>query len=241
MKKEDIFNAFEELDPKFVEEAAPRIKAAAWKSRILVKIIAFAAALVSTLACIIIPALLSGDGDSSFGGIFTSVPEELEPYKDSEYFEIIKKLHYDDEKRNNLPPSNNIMGESAVKESVEITDNQTKGVEESDRIKRTDKHIFYMDGLTLRIFSIDGENSAQVDSYTIAKKNTIDMGAGRELTETHRGSEIFLSDDAKTVTVISRMSGSESYKPHSYYGVSYTDVRSFDVSDPTNIQKKAEL
>ena len=241
MKKEDIFNAFEELDPKFVEEAAPKARARVWKSRVWVKAIAFAAVLVLVLGCIIIPTVLSGDGDSSFGDIFASVPAELKPYEDSEYFEIIKKLHYDDEKRNNLPPSENIYGEPAIKESVEVTDNQTKGVEESDMIKRTDKHIFYMDGLTLRIFTIDGENSALVDSYTIAKKNTIDVGAGRELTETHRGSEIFLSDDAKTVTVISRMYGSESYKPHYYYGVSYTDVRSFDVSDPTNIQKKAEL
>ena len=242
MKKEDIFNAFEELDPKFVEEAAPKARAVAWKSRVWTKIIAIAAAVVLVLGCIIIPTVLSGDGDSSFGDIFTSVPDELEAYKDSEYFEIIKKLHSDNEKRNNLPPSENIYGEPALKESVEVTDNQTKGVEESDKIKRTDKHIFYMDGLTLRIFSIDGENSALVDSYTIAKKNIIiDMGAGRELPETHYGSEIFLSDDAKTVTVISRMYGSESYKPHSSSGVSYTDVRSFDVSDPTNIQKKAEL
>ncbi|MBP3315230.1 MAG: beta-propeller domain-containing protein [Clostridia bacterium] len=241
MKKEDIFNAFEELDPKFVEEAAPKARAVAWKSRVWTKIIAIAAAVVLVLGCIIIPTVLSGDGDSSFGDIFTSVPDELEPYKDSEYFEIIKKLHSDNEKRNNLPPSENIYGEPVFKESVEVTDNQTKGVEESDKIKRTDKHIFYMDGLTLRIFSIDGENSVEVDSYTIAKKNTIDVGAGMELPETHNGSEIFLSDDAKTVTVISRMYGSESYKPHSYSGVSYTDVHSFDVSDPANIQKKAEL
>jgi hypothetical protein len=46
MKKEDIFNAFEELDPKFVEEAAPKGRARAWKSRVLVKAIAFAAVLV---------------------------------------------------------------------------------------------------------------------------------------------------------------------------------------------------
>jgi hypothetical protein len=97
-----------------------------------------------------------------------------------------------------------------------------------------------MDGLTLRIFSIEKENSAQVGCYTIVYKDKIDI-SGRPRSESHYGSEIFLSDDAKTVTVISRMYGSESYKPHSSSGVSYTDVRSFDVSDPTNIQKKAEL
>ena len=240
MKKEDIFNAFEELDPKFVDEAAPKARARVWKSRVWVKAIAFAAVLVLVLGCVIIPTVLSRDGDSSFEDIFASVPAELKPYENSEYFEIIKKLHYDDEKRNNLPPSENIYGEPVFKESVEVTDNQTKGVEESDRIKRTDKHIFYMDGLTLRIFSIEKENSAQVGCYTIVYKDKIDI-SGRPRSDSHYGSEIFLSDDAKTVTVISRMYGSESYKPHSSSGVSYTDVRSFDVSDPTNIQKKAEL
>ena len=157
MKKEDIFNAFEELDPKFVEEAAPKARAVAWKSRVWTKIIAIAAAVVLVLGCIIIPTVLSGDGDSSFGDIFTSVPDELEPYKDSEYFEIIKKLHSDNEKRNNLPPSENIYGEPVFKESVEVTDNQTK-----------QKYIYFM--LNVSIHNIPNINHNAYECYFIIIK-----------------------------------------------------------------------
>lgn len=237
MNKKDIFNAFEKLDPKFIEEAAPKENKGG-RTSLTFRLIAIAATLALVLGAVITAVVLLKDGGDD-GEVFAPIeqteqdtdnPEDdIEKYRNSEYFEIIQKIHSDNKKRNNLPPEENVYGEPSLNVSVEITDNQTKGVEESDKIKRTDKYIFYMDGLMLRIFTIDGENSVQVGRYTIPNF------------ESHYGSEIFLSDDAKTVTVISKIYGSESYRPNGFYGVSYTEVHSLDVTDPTSIKEKEKL
>ena len=102
---------------------------------------------------------------------------------------------------------------------VEVTDNQTEGVIEADRIKRTDKHIFYLDGYVLRVFSIAGEDSKELGSIDLF----VEKYAPTDW-------EFFLSADGKTVTMLMNTSY-----------VQETTVISLDVSDPANILEKDRI
>lgn len=105
--------------------------------------------------------------------------------------------------------------ESSDNESsyVEVTDNQVAGIIESDLIKRTDKHIFYMYGNTIAAYSIKGEQSEQVGSIQI------DIG---------RTQGFFLSKDCSTIAVLTKK-----YEN----GKDYTAIVTVDVNDPANMKK----
>ena len=217
MRKNDIFDAFERLDPKFVEEAAPNINKKA-KRPLAFRLIAIAACIALLVTGVVIGTLLlNREGDQQ--DATDEIPERIKQYQDSEYFEVIRKFDEYYEYRANIPPVNIYGGVES--HNVKVTDNQTKGVEEQDKIKRTETHIFYMDEKWLRAFSIDGENSVEVGSCQVSSQTN---------------NEILLSEDGKTVTVISNMNVIESD-----HGVSYTDLHSFDVSDPENITKKSSV
>jgi uncharacterized secreted protein with C-terminal beta-propeller domain len=225
MKKEDIFEALGDIDADVVLSAAPKMPARK-KNTFVLRLVAVAACIALLVSAVVVSTLLLNREDENQPDVPSepaeaTLPERLEKYKDSEYIEVIKAF---DSFLNpeTKPPSNGVIagifGSSA---NVEITDNQVKGIEEADKIKRTDKHIFYMDGEYLRIFTINGKESVEVGSHWIS--STL-------------GNQFFLSDDAKTVTVISKMDYMESD-----HGVSYTDVYSLDVSDPSNITQKVKL
>ena len=217
MKKNDIFDAFESLDPKFVEEAAPNINKKA-KRPLAFRLIAIAACIALLVTGVVVGTLLlNRDGDQQ--DATDEIPERIKQYQDSEYFEVIRKFDEYYEYRANTPPVNIYGGVES--HNVKVTDNQTKGVEEQDKIKRTETHIFYMDEKWIRAFSIDGENSVEVGSCQVSSQTN---------------NEILLSEDGKTITVISHMNVIESD-----HGVSYTDLHSFDVSDPENITKKSSV
>ena len=217
MRKNDIFDAFESLDPKFVDEAAPNINKKA-KRPLAFRLIAIAACIALLVTGVVVGTLLlNREGDPQ--DATDEIPERIKQYQDSEYFEVIRKFDEYYEYRANTPPVNIYGGEES--HNVKVTDNQTKGVEEQDKIKRTETHIFYMDETWIRAFSIDGENSVEVGSCQVSSQTN---------------NEILLSEDGKTVTVISHMNVMESD-----HGVSYTDLHSFDVSDPENITKKATV
>ena len=112
----------------------------------------------------------------------------------------------------------------------EATDNQVDGVIEADLIKRTDKYIFYLDrfggGAVLRVYSIAGEDSVQISEHKITfSGNATDVYYGQM--------EFYLSKDANAVTVLAPGYSRE-------VGV-YTELISLDVSDVTNIHKKASV
>lgn len=112
----------------------------------------------------------------------------------------------------------------------EATDNQVDGVIEADLIKRTDKYIFYLDrfggGAILRVYSIAGEDSVQISEHKITfSGNATDVYYGQM--------EFYLSKDANAVTVLAPGYSRE-------VGV-YTELISLDVSDVTNIHKKASV
>ncbi len=105
---------------------------------------------------------------------------------------------------------------------TEITDNQVAGIAEADRIKRTDKYIFYLDENTLRVYSIEGLESKEL--------NRIPLLGGTKNYYVNQW-ELYLSADGKTVTVMA-MYGKETPQ---------VCVISLDVSDIHNITEKNRL
>lgn len=116
---------------------------------------------------------------------------------------------------------------------VETTDNQVSGVIEGDLVKRTTSHIFYLSPqrgngayeYQLRVYSIEGVQSALVSSYTIPSPNG--------LISYYANVEAYLSQDGETLTVIGSCYR-ERFKQSSEL---FTELISLDISDPTNIRE----
>ena len=109
----------------------------------------------------------------------------------------------------------------------EVTDNQVEGVIEADLMKRSDQYIYYLYNEYLLVYSIDGTQSKLVGTHTCIPDN-------QSVSWNGYGSQLFLSNDCKTLTVI--MSSLE-YDPTN---VGCT-LFSLDVSDPTNIREKKQV
>ncbi len=220
MKKNDIFDAFEKLDPKFVEEAAPNIDKKARKP-LAFRLVAIAACIaLLTTGVVIGTLLLSREEDEQQPDMTDEIPERIKQYQDSEYFEVIRSLDEYFEYMETLDIVHEYNGSSAS--NVQITDNQTHGIEEEDFIKRTNTHIFYSDGDYIRAFSIDGAESVEVGSYhvkPVSAGNVYDI-------------DILLSEDGKTITAICNSR---------YEGIANAEVYSLDVSDPTQITQRAMI
>lgn len=106
----------------------------------------------------------------------------------------------------------------------EVTDNQVSGVVEGDLFKRSDRYLYYIKDDTLLVYSIQGEDSALVGSYIM------DSTAW----STFYNKEMYLSQDCKTVTVISFGFLSKEFR-------TYTVLTQLDVSDPGNITLKRQI
>ena len=238
MKKNSWYRALSLADDKYIAEASPDNVVRRKKSRRFVSIAA-ACACLALVVCnlwLFIP--------------FNTTPPSVSQYKDSEYYDLIQKLNvltYQPPKYKNnaeklwagMKNWNRIFlatKEDNVAESIaptdgmadyqEITDNQVEGIIEADRIKRSDTHIYYLDNNMLRIFSIDKEDTTEVGSYTIYD------GSDSYLYKW----EFYLSNDCRTVTVIS-----QNYTKSNSNSNSYVNLISLDVSDPANIAEKEKF
>lgn len=121
----------------------------------------------------------------------------------------------------------------------EATDNQVDGVIEADLIKRTDKYIFYLDrdyaSATIRVYSIAGENSDKVATYSVSFWNEFSHVYASD-------SEFYLSQDANTITfIVHGHHNNDESESMFYTNKLYTEIISIDVSDVTNIHKKASV
>ena len=112
----------------------------------------------------------------------------------------------------------------------EITDNQVEGIIEADRIKRSDKYIYYLDANTLRVYSIDKEKTKEVGNYYLYVSNEEDDWVS------YSQWEFYLSSDCKTVTVVTECS-----KKINENTKSFVNLVQLDVSNPKNISKKKEF
>lgn len=183
-------------------------------------------------------------------GIFLWPFDNIERYKDNDYYQVIKAIKRDfPVYKGNLWYGDivdrdvfeeNVTEDTAfplspgatpdtdlsngTNSSVEITDHQVAGVHEADLIKRSQTHIFYLNDGTLEVYPIAGEETKLLTTWKIPS----------EYTTKYRNLEMYLSADATRLTLL--MSG---------YGelfgderrVNFARVISLDVSDPTNIQE----
>ena len=242
MKKENWYRAFSFADDKYIAEAHPDNMIKPKRNRVLISVAASCACL-ALLACnlwLFIP--------------FNTNPPDVSRYADSEYYGLIQKLNvltFEKPKyKNNAeklwdelnsfpfggvtnkgPMVDNVEGELLEDQSgnyQEITDNQVEGIIEADRIKRSDTHIYYIYNDVLSIYSIDKENTKELGSYT--------LHYGSEGYFLYDEYEFYLSNDCKTVTVVTQY-----YTKTESNGSRYVKLISLDVSDPANIVKKDEF
>ena len=231
MKKKWI-EAMQYADDKYIEEADPT-KATKGKR------LSFRRTLIVLTACVCLSAMLFS--------VFVIVPyfrkDDISRYKDSEYYMLIQKLDQLNKEQNQytngipeldgnmpegIPPSVEIPeGDSSMKYE-EITDNQVDGIIEGDRIKRSDKYVYYLSDIgVLYVYSIAGDSSEQVGRY---KLNVSNGTEGFYAT----ACEIYLSKDCKTVTVMMPI--------YSYdLGMNCLRIKQLDVSDPASIKNKSEV
>lgn len=240
MKKKNWFRGLSLADDKYIAEAHPDNAVKPKKGKVFIPLIAACACLVLVVCnlWLFIP--------------FNTTPSDVSQYADSEYYGLIQKLNaltFEQPKyKNNAEkiwankdvylyngkagsgdalndaPNSEISGTGNY---LEITDNQVEGITEADRIKRSDTHIYYLDSEVLRIYSIDKENTKEVGSYTLydgSKNYYSDQW------------EFYLSDDCKTVTVVTQY-----YAKTDSNSNRYVNLISLDVSDPANIVKKDEF
>ena len=235
MTKKDWYRALSLADEKYIAEAHPDRTVLPKRNRALLSLAAACAciALIAASLWLFIP--------------FPTDLPDVSQYADSEYYGLIEKLNVltfqpPKYKNNaaklfgslkNLAPTNIgslstdvMMGDSSNGSGGyrEVTDNQTAGVIEADRIKRSDTHIYYLDGQTLRVYSIDSENSRELGSFDLSCANA---------TSTERW-ELYLSEDGGTVTVIRQYT----VKTENESGVRCVNLVSLDVGDPGKIEQK---
>ncbi len=227
MKEKDWIEALSLADEKYVKEADPRRKQRF--PRLTPKKFIKAAACLCVLGLVLylfVP--------------LRNTPPSVKKYKNSEYYPVIQQLNAalytppayknnfqriladvlrsKENKMDGVPGS--VQPEVGAKYR-ETTDNQVAGIIEADRIKRSDSFIYYLEGRELKVYSIDGQNSALVGTYLVMPEE--------KLPRPYDNFEFYLSDDCKTVTVI--VSGYSDYK-------AIVKIMNLDVSDPSDIQEK---
>ncbi len=245
MNRKDMFDAFGQIDEKYIKEAEPKMK----KTDFLPKLIGIAACFIMVVALSLY----------LFLPLNTSM-EDLSMYKDSDYFPLIEKISAS--LTEEMPYKNNFEYLSAsitnafaskdfapnmggqltgsAPEFVEVappspiapppdgalssgkldfTDNQVAGIEEGDIVKLTDKYIFRLTGTHLRVYSIAKEDSKEVGSFKIDS-------IGKML---DKSAEMYLSDDGNTVTVINQYVSTA--------GKAHVGIITLDVSDVASIKE----
>ena len=238
MKKDNWFDSLNNVDDKYIAEAHPQNEIKRKRNPVVLSLLAACLCLmiIASNLWLFVP--------------FNTSPPDVSRYASSEYYGLIQKLNLltfqPPKYKNNAQriwsslknfsfgfTKNEAAGDmsppmSAAPEEIgeyqEITDNQVQGIIEADRIKRSDTHIYYLDYEMLRIYSIDKENTKEVGCYNLYDGNNhyyIDQW------------EFYLSDDCKTVTVITQFYKYENDRSHRY-----VTLISLDVSDPANIVQK---
>lgn len=124
-------------------------------------------------------------------------------------------------------------GDASVNGSfIDVTENQVEGVEEPDKLKMTDKYLFYLGdksngfGEALYIYSLEGEESKEVCYYPLPVYD------GSPYSD--ESNKIFLSDDATTLFIIKNYRGKDD--PNSTYKTTVTLLDVSDVTSPKEVK-----
>ncbi len=223
MKNKRMLQHIGDADDRFVEEAADSIEK---QKTPWLRILALACSLVFVVGLGLYLFLPYGDGQPN-----------LSPYRKSDYYGLIEKIsaytytppqydnNFDAWLDNMVPPGGATapgdapptIGEAPGSaegngQYEEITDNQVTGVVEGDRIKRSDRHIYYLAGKFLRVYEIGGEATVEIDTYSLPAYV----------------SDMYLSGDCRTLTLL-------------VPGYRETTVLSLDVNEPADVKEKGRI
>ena len=246
MKKERLIRSFSFIDEKYVKEAEPKMKNS-FSFKKFIGIAASFAIIVALGLYLFMP--------------FKSGMMDLTAYSGSDYFPLIEKIEdyrYTPPKYKNnfesitagiknfgakfddalnvgmggaMAPgdaenSSTADGADNNGSYEEVTDNQVAGVIEADIFKRTDKYIFRVTNSGMAVYSIAGEESEKISEVKIPILND-------EYSSYIRNVEMYLSEDANTVTIIKQ------YTNRDNNGA--VGIISLDVSDVKNITTKGTI
>lgn len=149
-----------------------------------------------------------------YGDAFDKVEEESQDALESDQNQLNK---------------DGVMGDLSDSISPDLNDNQVTGVREGDIAKRSDKHLFYLRGTTLYVYSINGgaskaECMLPLGSY-LEKAEELVSGLDydrwkEEIDDGYDDWQMYLSDDYKTLTIFI----TPDYKPQLATGVITLDV-----------------
>lgn len=239
MKENEILFALEAVDEKYLEEAKPM------KNKFsLTGIISVAAGLLIVVGVALWIGLGLGNDTPVAEKPFPELPR---PGKSLASVMADYLLSSEDDEYDNVFPDGDDWFDNDIEEEVtpegsngsyvEVTDNQVAGIIEGDLYKTTDKYIFRYRKGSLYIYSIDGENSAEISVTPIVENNH----------PNRYDADMFLSMDGNTITLIrqeyvtDKINVDELY--YYYSGHYVTKIHSIDVSDVKNpvISKTLEI
>ncbi|MBR6578140.1 MAG: beta-propeller domain-containing protein [Clostridia bacterium] len=204
MKNRDLFNAIGNVDPDMIAAADLKPYMKAIKRR---KFTVFAACVAIFTVLFSLWLFLPFSGEL----------EDLSRYSDSEYYGLMLKVQELACRPDNYRYRNNadkyfgtheqfdvgviatgsVMPAISADKYEEVTDNQFEGIIEGDLFKRSDKAIFYLDPLTLTLYSYSTEDAVQLDSINIPAEFGFSVDSVY-----YYNSVIYLSPDCGSVSVI---------------------------------------
>lgn len=204
MKNRDLFNAIGNVDPDMIAAADLKPYMKAIKRR---KFTVFAACVAIFTVLFSLWLFLPFSGEL----------EDLSRYSDSEYYGLMLKVQELACRPDNYRYRNNadkyfgtheqfdvgvittgsVMPAISADKYEEVTDNQFEGIIEGDLFKRSDKAIFYLDPLTLTLYSYSTEDAVQLDSINIPSEFGFSVDSVY-----YYNSVIYLSPDCGSVSVI---------------------------------------
>lgn len=243
MKNKRLLQSLNFIDEKYIKEAEPKMTTSSnFNGKNILKAACFILVIALSLY-LFIPFSTKGPDLTAYSGSeyfpiiekISALRYQPSPYKNNfqyvtaeigDFFDSFSKMDGNLMAPDMEPPTNGEPTLDSNGKYEESTDNQVSGVIEADLMKRTDKYIFRLSLTALRVYSIDGENTKKVAEFNIP-------GFNNEKSDRYYEREMYLSEDAKTITVISP-----------YYNESY-DMRvriiSIDISDLQNIQIKKTI
>lgn len=221
MKEKDVRRLISYADEEYIKEAEPpasgRKKKAATPPWLRPVALAASFLLLFSVGITLFFSLRNTDyTDSAYYPVIAEINayREKNGASDSSFFDLLFGTKKGD-------GSASAPGAAGSDSTPEITDHQVAGVKEANRIARTDSHIFYLDGVTLRAYSVAEEESAEVGSLALAVENSRYLKS--------RQAEFFLSEEGDTVTVLLPYTDKDRE--------SRVSLLTIDVSDPKEMRE----
>ena len=248
MKNKRLLNSFSFIDEKYVKEAEPKMTNSTRSFKKIIGMVACFAIVIALSLYLFIPISqqmpdLSAYSSSEYFPIIERISAyryQPSPYKNNfehltgelgDMFSGFMKGKADYDGGFAGAPELDAAPESGAPTDngsyVESTDNQVNGVIEADLQKRTDKYIFRLGMGTLKVYTIDKDETKRVADFTIPSLDD-------EYAPRNNQKEMYLSEDGNTVTVIAP------YFSRDYYN-SKVRIISIDVSDLNDIKVKKNV